>query len=218
MTSRRNGSEAAEVTAEPTGRALDSKLAIVDAGTYLFARDGYGETGVQQIVDRAGLTKGSFYYAFESKQDLLRYIQRDFIEACHVAMAAALEGDPTPDEGLTRVIDGFISIVGDRREQLTIFFQESRYLREEFFADVRKRRDDFEQGFVTLLAQGEAAGVFRQVPPKTISFGIIGMCAWTYHWLRPESGSIHGISAAYADLVLNGLFEPSARPRRKRTT
>jgi AcrR family transcriptional regulator len=205
------------VAAEPTGRALDSKRAIVDAGTYLFARDGYGETGVQQIVERAGLTKGSFYYAFESKQDLLRHIQRDFIEACHVALVDALAGEPKPDEALERVIDGFISIVGGRHDQLTIFFQESRYLREPFFADVRKRRDEFEQTFVTVLEQGQAAGVFREVPAKIVSFGIIGMCAWTYHWLRPQSGPTGEISQAYADVLLNGLFEPQARARRRRS-
>jgi TetR/AcrR family transcriptional regulator, cholesterol catabolism regulator len=216
MARRQAEARAVAIAAEPTGRALDSKRAIVDAGTYLFARYGYGETGVQQIVDRASLTKGSFYYAFDSKQDLLRYIQRDFIEACHVALVEALESDPEPDEALERVIDSFISIVGSRRDQLTIFFQESRYLREPFFADVRKRRDEFEQTFVDVLLQGEAAGVFREVPAKIVSFGIIGMCAWTYHWLRPESGSIHEISQAYADVVLNGLFEPRARPRRKR--
>jgi len=41
---------------------------LLDAGRELFSRHGYNATGIQQITDRAGVPKGSFYNHFESKE------------------------------------------------------------------------------------------------------------------------------------------------------
>ncbi|MCW7536820.1 TetR/AcrR family transcriptional regulator [Aquabacterium sp. A7-Y] len=41
---------------------------LLAAGRELFSRHGYNATGIQQITDRAGVPKGSFYNHFESKE------------------------------------------------------------------------------------------------------------------------------------------------------
>ena len=182
---------------------------MLDASIALFAQRGYDATGVQEIVDRANLTKGSFYYAFESKEDVLRQIQDQFIERCLAALDGVIaEGHP-PDVALSKAIGWFINISGEQREELSIFFQESRHLTEEFFADVRHKRDLFEEKFVSLLNAGQESGVFREVPSRIMGFGIIGMCAWAYHWVRPEVGPTEPISRVYADVLLNGLYAVS---------
>jgi AcrR family transcriptional regulator len=189
---------------------VPSRQAMLDASIALFADRGYDATGVQEIVDRANLTKGSFYYAFESKEDVLRQIQDQFIERCLAALDSVIaEGHP-PDVALSKAIGWFIAISGEQREELSIFFQESRHLTQEFFADVRRKRDLFEEKFVSLLNAGQESGVFREVPSRIMGFGIIGMCAWAYHWVRPELGPTDPIGEAYADVLLNGLY---ANPR-----
>ncbi len=44
---------------------------LVAAGLYLFVSRGYEQTTVDQIADRAGLTKGAVYFHFDSKEALL---------------------------------------------------------------------------------------------------------------------------------------------------
>jgi AcrR family transcriptional regulator len=43
---------------------------IIDAAVELFAHAGYGDTDLAAIVRRAGITKGAFYYHFESKEQV----------------------------------------------------------------------------------------------------------------------------------------------------
>jgi TetR/AcrR family transcriptional repressor of nem operon len=50
-------------TADPT----DIPQRLASAGLQLFLQQGYNATGIQQIADRAGVPKGSFYNHFESK-------------------------------------------------------------------------------------------------------------------------------------------------------
>lgn len=52
------------------GRTSDAKERLMDAVTDLIWRGSYGSTTIDQICEKAGVKKGSFYYFFESKSDL----------------------------------------------------------------------------------------------------------------------------------------------------
>jgi len=52
------------------GRCSDAKQRLMEAVLELIWRGSYGATTIDQICDRAGVRKGSFYYFFDSKADL----------------------------------------------------------------------------------------------------------------------------------------------------
>ena len=52
------------------GRCSDAKQKLMEAIEELIWRGSYGATTIDQICDKAGVKKGSFYYFFESKSDL----------------------------------------------------------------------------------------------------------------------------------------------------
>lgn len=49
-------------------RAEATRAKIIDAAVELFADAGYGDTDLATIVRQAGVTKGAFYYHFDSKE------------------------------------------------------------------------------------------------------------------------------------------------------
>jgi TetR/AcrR family transcriptional repressor of nem operon len=52
------------------GRVSDAKQRLMDAVLELIWTGSYGSTTIDQICDKSGVKKGSFYYFFESKADL----------------------------------------------------------------------------------------------------------------------------------------------------
>jgi TetR/AcrR family transcriptional repressor of nem operon len=75
----------------------DKRAAIIQAGKELMLRQGYHGTGIQEIVDTAGVPKGSFYNYFKSKEDFalaaMEVTSRDHI----AGFEAALQGGiPSP--------------------------------------------------------------------------------------------------------------------------
>jgi AcrR family transcriptional regulator len=55
----------------------EGKDAILEAASRLFYSQGYNATGIQQIIDEAGVSKGTFYTHFKSKDELgLEYMRR----------------------------------------------------------------------------------------------------------------------------------------------
>jgi AcrR family transcriptional regulator len=67
-------------------RAEATRRRIVDAAVTLFSEHGYGDTGLADVMQRAEISKGAFYYHFESKE----------------ALASAII-----DEGISRLLDTF---------------------------------------------------------------------------------------------------------------
>ena len=49
----------------------DKKQVIINAAIKCFAQKGFHATSIQEIVDTAGIAKGSVYSYFKSKEDLL---------------------------------------------------------------------------------------------------------------------------------------------------
>src|SRR6266487_4549701 len=52
------------------GRVSDAKVRLMEAVSELIWTGSYGSTTIDQICERAGVKKGSFYYFFDSKADL----------------------------------------------------------------------------------------------------------------------------------------------------
>lgn len=51
-----------------------TKMLILSSARTLFSEKGYNETAVEEICSLAGVAKGTFFYYFESKQSIVRYI------------------------------------------------------------------------------------------------------------------------------------------------
>ncbi len=53
---------------------ISTKDSIIRSGIDLFARNAYSDVSVDSIVEAAGVSKGSFYYYFKSKEQFYQYL------------------------------------------------------------------------------------------------------------------------------------------------
>ena len=61
-----------------------SRERLIDAALYLFWLKGYAATGVAEILDRADVRSGSFYYFFKTKESLLLAVLERYVETLDV--------------------------------------------------------------------------------------------------------------------------------------
>lgn len=88
---------------QPRGQKVADK--ILDTANKLFYQQGYNTTGINQIIEEAGVAKGSLYQHFESKTDLLiGYIELNH-QAWYARVKAYVDNVAGPKEKLLALFD-----------------------------------------------------------------------------------------------------------------
>lgn len=90
-------------------RTLSSRERIIATANELFYRQGYHQTGINQIIDESGVAKATFYSNFKSKEELcVEYLrERDRIDTD--ATKDMLNGIKDPYERYIAIIKGVLS-------------------------------------------------------------------------------------------------------------
>ena len=97
---------------KPVGqhRGQTTRTDIINAARRLFSEHGYHRTGIADIQDATGLTKGAFYHHFRSKEDLglaiLETAKADYAE--HLIGPAMKHASPA--ERIEALLDGAIGL------------------------------------------------------------------------------------------------------------
>lgn len=186
----------------------NTRKSLITSALDLFEKRGFDRTSVQEIADQAQLTKGAFYHHFESKDDLLRHIQEEYLEAQLAAIAKIEAGSDDPKVRVAELIRFSLTSVAEYRAHVTIFYQERRNLTADLFAEVTRKRGLVESAFAGMIADGVARGAFRSdVDPRIATFGLVGMCAWAYQWLNVGGPlSVDEVARQFSAMVLEGLY------------
>lgn len=110
------GAETAEQA--PHGRRAATKArtreALLEAARQVFAERGYGPASVEEIARTAGVSVGSVYVHFASKEALFTALVEDQTSAAVDLKAKLVEGDP---EETFAALDRLVSDVADSREE-----------------------------------------------------------------------------------------------------
>ncbi|PFA67653.1 TetR family transcriptional regulator [Bacillus sp. AFS015802] len=78
---------------------MDKRNAILESAVELFAAHGYNQTSMQQIADSVGISKGSLYSFFQSKEDLIISIYEHYQQLVFErAFVVGLDGNLPPKE------------------------------------------------------------------------------------------------------------------------
>jgi TetR/AcrR family transcriptional repressor of nem operon len=87
-------------------RGDKSRAALVEHGTQLMLRSGYVGTGLGELLQAAGVPKGSFYHHFDSKEAFgVEVVQRYYAEQDRLLATLLTQTDRRPLERLRAYFD-----------------------------------------------------------------------------------------------------------------
>jgi AcrR family transcriptional regulator len=102
---------------EQTAKRPSPRERLLAASDELFYRDGVHSTGIDAVIEKAGVAKGSLYYIFGGKDELVAAYLRGRLETWRQAVEAAQASAADPDAKILAVFDAiadYVSLPGYR--------------------------------------------------------------------------------------------------------
>lgn len=104
-------------------RSEESRRRILEASIGLFTSQGYDTTGIGDICEAAGLSKGGFYHHFGSKRELFLELYRGWIAGIENSMRGVTATGGNPQRRLMMLTGLLESVMADAAGQIPLFLE-----------------------------------------------------------------------------------------------
>ena len=183
------------------------KEVIASHSVKLFEQKGFSETSIQDITNSVGVTKGTFYYYFASKENLLMDIHLQYICDLLEKQRAILQTVKGYRSQLSEIVALILYDMKYRGAHGRVYFREMRNLTPEHAEKIKGKREEFRRNIACLIKDGMQAGEFQQqLHPEITSLAILGMTNWSYQWFDPQGEmSVEELAELYIEFIFNGI-------------
>ena len=103
-------------------RSGETRAKLLGAARSVFSERGLEAPSIDDITERADTGKGTFYYHFDSKDELIHSVMEDVIGGLVAAMSVKCEGVADLPEILDRIIGAHIEFFSERWQDFVLYF------------------------------------------------------------------------------------------------
>jgi AcrR family transcriptional regulator len=153
----------------------DTRAALLDAALRTFERVGYEKATVASIRALAGVSNGSFFHFFSSKEMLAATLFLDALRSYHASMSASVTPETAAAEGVARLVRGHLNWVMEQRQLARFLFEQSRseWL-EQIRDEQRATNNAFRSAMNRWIEPRVQDGSLHKLPPAVLLSQIIG--------------------------------------------
>jgi AcrR family transcriptional regulator len=114
------------ITYYETGVDMNEKqMKLIESGMKLFATKGYHRTSVQEITSEAGVSKGSFYVYFQSKEEFMLTAYQYFYTQIKEKIERVKLEDLSPRESLAKQITVWLQYIYEHKDFIILHMKEN---------------------------------------------------------------------------------------------
>jgi AcrR family transcriptional regulator len=181
---------------------------ILDAALAVFSQKGFNAANVSDVAAHAGVSQGTIYWYFESKEELLSEALLSFFDDFGQGMVQALVDCSTASEKLRALGQAMVDFAESAGGLFTLFL--------EFWASSLRRQDvgeiwtnvlvEYKDLVAGIIEEGVRSGEFRPVDAEPLVWAMMaaydGLAA--YDTFLPDL-DLAEISHTFVETLLNGL-------------
>jgi AcrR family transcriptional regulator len=184
----------------------DKKIVtIANTAAKLFSSKGYVATSMEDVAAAAKISKGSIYYYFSTKDEILDYILSTFMDAVLENAGHDLQEIDDPEERIRIIILRHVTTyTGDMYLAKTLM-QEAHNLPAAKHKKIKvKEREYFRIVFGALSSYLNNDADRDRL--TVLTFNLLGMCNWLFSWYDPKKSiGPEQLARLIFDTFMNGL-------------
>jgi AcrR family transcriptional regulator len=153
-----------------------TKRKIIEAATFLFNENGYENTSVQEICEKARVSKGAFFHHFPTKEFLFLEILNDFLEKLDKRMREIEKNSKNVTQAMidmTKILEE-IFVISENNFTIFLEFIKKAEKNEEIMKILSNQFNKFENYLENLIEKGKIEGsIKREINTKFFSSLIV---------------------------------------------
>ncbi len=174
-----------------TKKALQKRDTFIDAAVELFDERGYHLTSMDDLAAEVGAAKGTLYYYFSSKEEILYLIHDQYIERL-LANSQSLQDTPvhrSATHALEIFVTELLNVMSSYERHVRVFLENHREVPEPFRSQLASKRLRYFTSLKDILDRGVQSNEFRPMDSEMLTSSILAMC----------SGGFRHVIQAYAE-------------------
>jgi AcrR family transcriptional regulator len=151
---------------------------ILEAARQLIIKQGYDATGVAEICREAGISKGAFYYHFQSKQDLFTTLLSDWLNSLDASFATIQNSSASVAEQLEQMAGSANLVLHALEDPIPVFlaFWSKAIQDPQTWQETIQPFRHYQQEFVRMLNSGKESGSLQtSIPTEDASRILVGL-------------------------------------------
>jgi TetR/AcrR family transcriptional regulator, cholesterol catabolism regulator len=180
---------------------------ILEHAARVFSVKGFHITTMDDVAAAVGNTKAALYYYFPNKEEILFQICEETMDAIMADTSSLIEDDSlTYSERIRQILVQLLQTMDNSLDAFTVFLQEPSWHDHPHAAAVRAKQRQYTTYIEKVISGGIESGELRPLPVRVTALGLLGMCNWSYRWMRSERISPEEIAEGYFDFISSGLL------------
>lgn len=188
---------------------------ILEAAVRVFSHQGYSKTSVSEIIQEAGVARGTFYLYFKSKANifsaLLDNFLQDILRSTVKITTTIAAGEGTSQLQLRLIATDLIATITQNRLLAKMVFVDRSVLTREFLDRIQVFNGKLVEVVKNHLVSQIKAGHSRSCPTEVVARCLIGSIKeLTVDWLINGSTDLETTIAGVMDFAKFGLEAPTS--------
>ena len=185
--------------------------AIVRAAERVFGQLGYHVASISEVIDEAGISRGTFYLYFDGKSALVLELIERFVGLVTSALQVVDPAGPDPARHILENVERVVDVAFDHPELTRVVLRESRGLNPEIDEKLDRLYGFLHEMVEGALINGARTGITRPVHAPVVAAALIGAFKEVFLSNLPPQGaapSRHSLAEALFEFGIRGLLGP----------
>lgn len=187
-------------------KAAKKKEDILRSASLVISRKGYHHATMEDIAAELLMTKGSLYYYFKNKEELLYRCHDLILTAAMEKMEEIISQEISSAQKMEKAIKSHVEIAIREKEIFNLIVKPEQLFSTEHLSEIIQKRAEYAEVFDRIIEEGVSKGEFSVEQKKMARMIILGAANWVQVWHSPQGAysneKIEDIFAAYLLKIL----------------
>ena len=186
--------------------ANDTKQCILNSALKVFSENNYHAASMAMIAEEAGVSKGTLYWHFDSKEELFREIVLSGLDYFNEKFSNVAEEEITAEKKIYKIINFGVTTLIENSQMADILRNNVQLVSEDFQKRIEKKHRESVEIFIKIIEQGIKEQKFKKLNPRnTAVMMLTALFISNSEWLIDEAPKSEQQVEFIYNFLMNGI-------------